>query len=357
MAEPAIDLGPLGEPAVEDSAPRYVCVRPGAHMLASSTDMLQLAFANYTVTLNSPPVVQTATALLQLLREPTPPQAAIRQVTTATQLTDTFVQYVLETLVRCRCIVTLPDNVQPHEEPLDAFLAYASDNPAELRRDLGDARPLLVHFGAGNADALHLVGASGLQTAGDIAITPGAACPAVLDQITQSLAQASVLVVWGLPYRLGLTASLNDLAIACNKPVLFGACEGLVGRVGPYVLPGNTACLECATSRILAHGGAPEHRAVPAYRARHRDVVPEPWPTHPAFEVAVLSQLVLELTRICGRLGSQTIGALIEYRFGDGCADRHTVLRVPRCPACHPARPPRLAWDATFPAPVVKNAV
>jgi bacteriocin biosynthesis cyclodehydratase domain-containing protein len=340
---------------VEEFSPVRVRVRPGAHVLAISADTLQVVFANYTVTLNSPPVVKAATALLEVLREPAVRDVAVRDAAAETQLTEPFVLYVLETLGRSNCLIDVPDGAPPDDDPIDAFYGYASEDPARLRADLAAARPLLVHFGAINAP--RLARESGLDATTQIAIAPGTACHEVLDEIAENLVDASMLVVWGLPYRLGLTASLNDLAIEHDKPVLFGACEGLVGRVGPYVIPRNTACLECATSRQLAHAGAPEQRTLPAYRARHRDIVPAPWPTHPVFEQAVLAQFVLELTRIVGRLGAQTIGGMLEYRFGDGCAERHTVLRVPRCPACHPARPARLPWDAIFPAPVVKNSV
>jgi bacteriocin biosynthesis cyclodehydratase domain-containing protein len=319
--------------------------------------VLQIAFANYTATLQSPPVVKVATVLLDVLREPTSRDVAVHDAAAATQLTEPFVRYVLETLGRLRCLVDVPADGLPLDDHIDAFHGYVSDDPAGLRDDLFAARPLLVHFGDGIIDAPRLARASGLDGTTHIAIAAGTPCHELLDEIAAALSDASVLVVWGLPYRLGLTASLNDLAIARDKPVLFGACEGLVGRVGPYVIPGNTACLECAMSRLLAHAGAPEHRAQPAYRSRYRDVVPAPWPTHPAFETAILAQFVLELARIVGRLGAQTVGGMLEYRFGDGCAERHIVLRVPRCPACHPTCPPRLPWDAVFPAPIVKNSV
>jgi bacteriocin biosynthesis cyclodehydratase domain-containing protein len=343
--------------AAQEEQPVLVQLRPGAHVLEISADTLQIAFANYTVTLNSPPVVKAASSLLKTLRHATTRDSAVCSAASANQLTEPFVQYVLETLTRTRCLIEIPDGWQDLNEPNDAFLGYISDQPALLRDDLAAARPLLIDFGDGSAAALELAVAGGLTGAAQFAVKPGTPCTEVLDGVAEALDEASMLIVWGLPYRLGLTASLNDLAIARDKSVLFGACEGLVGRVGPFVIPGNTACLECAVSRMLAHAGAPEQRAMPAYRARHRDVVPTPWPTSPVFEGAVLAQLVLEAVRIAGRLGVRTVGGILEYRFADGCAERHNVLRVPRCPACHPARPPRLPWDAIFPAPVVKNSV
>jgi bacteriocin biosynthesis cyclodehydratase domain-containing protein len=329
-------------------------LRPGAHILRISADTIQVAFPNYTATLKSPPVVKAATELLDLFRNPVSRDDAVCSVAESTQLTEPFVSYVVETLDRCRCLM----NVYAGEDHAKSnpFFGYVSENPQQLSNDLGAARTLLVHFGS-TCEPLALATNSGLVGTTEVGIEAGASCQTVLTRITGALDDRTMMIVWGLPYRLGLTASINDLAIAAGKPVLFGACEGIVGRVGPYVIPGNTACLDCATNRLLSNAGAPEIQMVRSFRARHSDLVPEPWPTHSVFELAVFAQLMLEVTRIAGRLGSQTIGGLLEYRFGDGCAERHTVLRVPRCPSCHPARPSRLAWDAIFPAPVVKNSV
>ena len=44
----------------------------------------------------------------------------------------------------------------------------------------------------------------------------------------------------------------------------------------------------------------------------------------------------------------------ISAHFDDGTAVRRSILRAPRCPACWLARPPRYAWNASFPSPMVK---
>ena len=56
------------------------------------------------------------------------------------------------------------------------------------------------------------------------------------------------IVVWDVPWRMPFARLLNDLAIDRDRRLLLGVCEGAVGRLGPYVLPRNTACLECVQS-------------------------------------------------------------------------------------------------------------
>jgi hypothetical protein len=296
-------VGTNSSTASTDDKPRLTTLRPGAQILEISADVLQVAFPNYTATLKSPPVVKAALELLKLFRNPVPRENAVCAASQATGLTEPFVQYVVETLDRCRCLTNLCAGEEDFKLS-DSFLGYISEDAQQLSDDLGATRPLLVHFGS-TSDPLALAKSAGVIDVTEITVEPGAHCQTILDRITGVLQDRTMLVVWGLPYRLGLTASINDLAIDTGKPVLFGACEGVLGRVGPYVIPGNTPCLDCATSRLLSNAGAPEMQMLRSFRARYSDVVPEPWPTHSVFELAVLTQFVLELTRIAGRLGAR----------------------------------------------------
>jgi len=139
-------------------------------------------------------------------------------------------------------------------------------------------------------------------------------------------------------------------------PVLFGSCEGVVGRVGPFVIPQNTACLECLNQRLLTHAGGPELRAYQQYRLHNDEVVPPVWPMHPLFVRAVAGLFAVELLEVAIGRPSVTSGGFVEYRIGDGAAERHSVVRVPGCNACRPQSPRRVAWDVRLPAPAVKGA-
>jgi bacteriocin biosynthesis cyclodehydratase domain-containing protein len=111
------------------------------------------------------------------------------------------------------------------------------------------------------------------------------------------------------------------------------------------------------TLRLLSQAGTPEMRALAELRTRYEDRVGPPWPAHPLFERMLAGALVLELERIVRRMAPQTIGACIEHDFTQGVAARHAVYRVPRCPSCHPAQPPRLPWNLHLAAPMVKGGV
>jgi len=165
-----------------------------------------------------------------------------------------------------------------------------------------------------------------------------------------------VLGCWNMPYRSPFARQVNELALAGTVPVLFGSCEGVVGRVGPFVIPQNTACLECLNQRLLTHAGGPELRAYQQYRLHNDEVVPPAWPTHPLFVRAVANLFALELLEVAIGRPSVTSGGFVEYRVGDAAAERHPVVRVPGCSACRPQSPRRVAWDVRLSGPVVKDS-
>jgi bacteriocin biosynthesis cyclodehydratase domain-containing protein len=332
----------------------YLAVRPGAHVLNVSADLMQIVFPNYSVTLRSPSVVTAAIKILEILQEPRLKSTAISYATSATALTESFIDYVMATLIRSRCLVAVSPDRPVNNDLLGTFYSYITDDPVQTCSELAAARPLFIHFDRDAITPVEMALSAGLQILPLPAI-PGSSCLGVLAAVRERLSEASCLAVWGLPYRHGLTASLNNLAIENNMTALFGACEGLVGRVGPCVIPQNTACLECATARLLSHAGKEELQVMTAYRTRFGDVLPQYWPSHPVFERMVLAQFLLELTRLTVHLAPQTIGGLLEYGFGDGTGVRHPVYRVPRCAACHTAHPQRLPWDVVTPGPGLKR--
>ena len=159
---------------------------------------------------------------------------------------------------------------------------------------------------------------------------------------------------WDLAYRSPAARAVNE-AGQMGFTVLFGACEGLVARIGPFVIPGVTPCLECLNARLLSHAGAEELSCFRAYRLRHCHVLEAGRPTHPIFRNAVAGFLALELSQIILNKPPQTLGGVVEFAMTEGTVSRRSVLKVPRCPACRVAKPPRNAWNASFPSPSVKG--
>jgi bacteriocin biosynthesis cyclodehydratase domain-containing protein len=274
-----------------------------------------------------------------------------------TDLEPKFLEYLLDLLANANCLHTDSgaDGLPGTDNPLAEFYASVGQDPGHNLSTLAAAKTVIVTPESRREALTGVLRAAGLGV--DIrAIAPGHACRAALDGIKEQIGgETGSLVAWNFPYRSPFARLLNDLALETSIPILFGTCEGLTGRIGPYVIPRNTACLECFNNRLLANGGAPERTSYEQYRARHTDTVPESWPVHPLFLDAVERLFVLELSQIVMNMPPRTIGAVLEYGFADSSLRTRPVLRVPRCEACHPARPPRIPWEVKFPAPVVKG--
>lgn len=332
-----------------------VRLRPGAEVFEISADELQIAFANYTATFRSPPVTRAVKAVLQEL--PATREELVRLTAPVIGGEVGFVEYVLTMLDRSRCLYSAPPAPDEGEGPtaLGNFYSSLGDDPSSVLSTIGAHRVVVVEPADTDEGLGPLLRDAGLS--GDVVtVKAGMTCGEAMTMVTGALEPVPAsLVCWNLPYRLPFVQLLNGLAIEHRIPALFGACEGIVGRVGPYVLPGKTACIECTRLRLLSNAGPPELALTGQYRARYEDRLPEPKPVHPLFVGAVARLFILELAQIALGQPPQTIGGFFEYVFPNGSGQRRPVHRVPSCAACVPSQPRRFAWDVRFPAPVVKN--
>jgi thiazole/oxazole-forming peptide maturase SagC family component len=105
----------------------------------------------------------------------------------------------------------------------------------------------------------------------------------------------------------------------------------MVGYIGPLVIPGDTACLEClrarqnacltnATERRVAERGAFDGQRVTAY--------------HPAMVGMVAEAAAFELIRFYAALPQWKVGRLIELNLLSTAMAHRKVLKAPRCPVC-----------------------
>jgi len=334
--------------------PERLQLRPGAQVFVVSADEVQISAVNHSTTFTSVPVVRLVVGLCQALEDaPTRDQLAAG---VAERLGEerALVEYVIELMAQTNCLVAR-DAALPALDARGEFYAAVGLDPEATARILAAARPLLVAPAQSAPVMLAALAEVGLA-AEVVAAAEGASCGAALDDVRAALEAArGPIVAWDIPWRMPFARLLNDLAIERDRPILFGVCEGAVGRLGPYVLPRNTPCLECLQSRLLANAGENEARVAASYRARLADRVPGPLPAHPAFRRVIADLLAIELSQILLMRPPVTLGGYVEHTFGGAVSRRHPALKVPRCPACHPARPQRLAWDANFPAPLVKS--
>jgi bacteriocin biosynthesis cyclodehydratase domain-containing protein len=333
-------------------------LRPGASILEQSSDQLHIVFSNYTATFTSPPVTTGVQALISALAHGGQREEIVARAAQITGREHAFLDYLIDLLIATNCLYWSTTPITDREPaPLAQFYAYLGSDPHTMLASRSSLRPIIIA-----PVASHHSLASGLRAADltddIIAIEPDTSCAAALAEVQVRLAsQPTLLVSWNFPYRLPFARLLNDIAIEADIPILFGGCEGVFGRIGPYVIPRNSACLECANRRQLSHSSSAEMQAFMSYRARFEDIIPAPSPVHPVFHDAMVRLFVLELAQVLLKLPPRTLGAMIEHSFQDGMAQRHSIYKVPRCSSCYPALPERIPWDARFLAPNVKSGV
>jgi bacteriocin biosynthesis cyclodehydratase domain-containing protein len=336
----------------EQAAPGLLRLRPGAAVYEISSDEVQISFPNYTVTFTSPVVTAAVLAILAAVGSGAERSAVVPGAVAESGLDSAVIEYLVESLLSSNCLALGRHEVTG---PLQEFHAYLADSADDVAERLAAARCVLLQPAGdpgGLAEALR-----GLDLPVDIVeAAPGAATAPIMSALAEALESATVLGCWNVPYRSPFARQLNELTAAGTVPALFGSCEGVVGRVGPFVIPRNTACLECVNLRLLAHAGGPELHAYQQYRLRNEEVVPPAWPTHPLFVRAVAGLFGVELVEVAMKRPSATTGGFVEYRVGGAAAERHPVVRVPGCNTCRPQSPRRVAWDVRLPAPAVKGA-
>ena len=124
----------------------------------------------------------------------------------------------------------------------------------------------------------------------------------------------------------------NALCVNSGRHFLPVLLKNLVGYVGPFVVPGETACFECLQARQNSHLKSPELvRAVEESVFDRQQVVG----FHPSMATVLGDIAAMELTKFySGVLPSWNIGTLIEVDLLDIRVTGHRVLRIPRCPIC-----------------------
>jgi bacteriocin biosynthesis cyclodehydratase domain-containing protein len=126
--------------------------------------------------------------------------------------------------------------------------------------------------------------------------------------------------------------ALNAHAVRAGIPFLAAALVDHVGLVGPLVVPGESACLECARARENANAADPV-----LFRAagEHAFVGQLVTGFHPAMPAMVADVAAMELTKfLSAALPNGLVGKLIEIDLSAPAMSVRRVLKVPRCPVC-----------------------
>lgn len=149
----------------------------------------------------------------------------------------------------------------------------------------------------------------------------------------------------------------NDSCLRLGRPWISARIDRNVGMIGPYVVPGQTACFACYELRARANADhASDHESI--YRHWHtvQDCPPN-WPVLPPATQLLGNQLALDALRVIGgqRL-SAAYGKVLHIDLDSLLCQAHEVLKLPRCPACSRSRlrPLTRIWDISE-APTTKG--
>ncbi|MBA5867454.1 MAG: TOMM precursor leader peptide-binding protein [Nitrospira sp. CR1.3] len=120
-----------------------------------------------------------------------------------------------------------------------------------------------------------------------------------------------------------------------QKIVFFSAIlQNFIGQVGPIVIPGESACLECVRARQNSNMDDVEIMCTPEDAAFEGQRVTG---FHPSMSSIVGDIAAFELTRFfSGVIPMRKIGTLIEVNLLTMKMIPRKILKVPRCPVCSP---------------------
>lgn len=141
---------------------------------------------------------------------------------------------------------------------------------------------------------------------------------------------------------------LNEACLGKETPWISGSLEGYIGRVGPAIVPRQTACYECYQLRLKSTLDAyDEFMAFERYlQEEHSESVS--YGGLSSFGGVVGNYLALEALKMLTNFTSPVLyNKILMLDFLTLEASLHDVLKLPRCPACSSAlnMPMVKAWE------------
>lgn len=141
-----------------------------------------------------------------------------------------------------------------------------------------------------------------------------------------------VIIVASDQHRPNLYERINNRCVQAGIPWTSyrPGWTGLTVEIGPTVLPKVTACYECYQQRRRSNLANPKHDDMLAAALKTQ--------TSPLLNLQItpcLSLFCYEILRLLsGITQPRTLGAILEFDINTSELIRHSLLKVPRCPAC-----------------------
>lgn len=150
---------------------------------------------------------------------------------------------------------------------------------------------------------------------------------------------ADLFVVAPDPFDPAYLSWFNGVALTHNLPWLPVYASGFLVRLGPFILPRETACWTCYERRVesnMVHYD--DHRAIRAALRNGGARVPPADNLVPGVVELAAGLAALEAVRFLASRASLMepvlFGKTLEYAFLSLKGNFHPVLKLPRCPSC-----------------------
>lgn len=129
----------------------------------------------------------------------------------------------------------------------------------------------------------------------------------------------------------------NQVCVANRLAFYPIALRNHIGQIGPYIVPGETACYECLRARQNSHLADPAaDRAAEMVAFDAQDVVSH----HPAMTAAIAHVAAIQLVKAFGRiLPFSPRASFLELNLFVPRLVSHRVLRIPHCAVCRTLDP------------------
>lgn len=140
-----------------------------------------------------------------------------------------------------------------------------------------------------------------------------------------------IVLLWDGTQRAAMYR-INESLVGARVPFLSCQVDGVEVSVGPYVVPGRTACL-WEVERLWARSTASESH----YETLLASGVSRTSPlvTRHTLTAAALPWLI----ELAMRGTSSLAGEVVRVRATNSVSTQHAVMRLPRCPVCMPLAP------------------
>lgn len=120
------------------------------------------------------------------------------------------------------------------------------------------------------------------------------------------------------------------------------------GIIGPFIVPEQTACFACFELRNRANSDHPKDHEMMYRHWKQMDVCPESWPAVAPFSSIIGNYVALDLLQVlAGNHVSAFFGRVLHLDLRTLESRFHSILKLPRCPACSRGRtrPLTRIWD------------